>query len=342
MKKLKQALIIILTFSLIGLILTLIFDGVLIKDNKYSYLIKCLEILFTFLSSSSGSSLMSITTNYNNHSNESVINKSTNTSNIHQQDNCSVIINNSQYNDPESMALAITKSLIPFEQKNIEEICKKTCTILNEQNIQPIIQPDCDFLFKYLKEGSLISNKDIQDIWAHLLAHEYKNPNGISKRTLDIVKNMNSSEANLFTNVAKASFASGEIYQEYCNKMNILDFTTLKDIGLVKNERLSNSINLEPNQENTFAENDLLFVIKNEDSQNSQKVEWGCYFLTSEGQELKKALGYNINDNMVIEHCKNVKAKYKSNKLLSFSLYKIIRFNQNNTVNIDNIDLLKE
>ena len=60
---------------------------------------------------------------------------------------------------------------------------------------------DKDWFTRYFNIVQDISNEDIQDLWAKLLAGEIKQPGSFSYRTLETLKNMTTDEAELFTKI---------------------------------------------------------------------------------------------------------------------------------------------
>jgi|GEM_PF-2822818 len=62
---------------------------------------------------------------------------------------------------------------------------------------------DDDFFMRWRREAKVIGNKDLQTIWGRLLAEEIAEPDSISFRTLDIIKNISNKEAICFRKAGK-------------------------------------------------------------------------------------------------------------------------------------------
>lgn len=60
-------------------------------------------------------------------------------------------------------------------------------------------KPSQDFINRWRNEAKLIHSEELQNIWARLLSEEVNQPESISLRTLDFVKNISKKEAELFT-----------------------------------------------------------------------------------------------------------------------------------------------
>lgn len=116
---------------------------------------------------------------------------------------------------------------------------------------------DSDWFARWRHEAGNISKPELQAIWARILAEEAIKPGRISYRTLDIVKNLSKSEAELFARVAKFTFngniipyweavtAKGNMDSE--NLVCFAELQELMDTGLVLS--LESVANQEPIQE---------------------------------------------------------------------------------------------
>lgn len=59
-------------------------------------------------------------------------------------------------------------------------------------------KPSEDFLNKWRNEAKLIADETLKDIWGRILAEEINNPNTLSLRTLDQIRNLSKFEAECF------------------------------------------------------------------------------------------------------------------------------------------------
>lgn len=215
-----------------------------------------------------------------------------------------------------------------FDKKQIQSFMKK-----NQDDIQ---------LFDVLVIGGSqkINGEDIQDIWVKLLVQENKSSGSISKRTLDIVKNLYPAEAKLFESIAKYSLSNGTIHDCFCNKFSFIDISKLQDIGLMKSsDTIEQTITIDGNNPVPFCriEGNTIFIIKNT-SNTIEKISYKCHLLTNEGVELKSALGISIDKNDYLDYCRQIK-QAKNQKNLMCSAHKINYFSSGQ-VNYEINDIL--
>lgn len=69
-----------------------------------------------------------------------------------------------------------------------------------------------DWLMRFFDAVGNISNKDLQQLWAKVLAGEIAEPKTCSLRTLDMIRNMSSEEAEIFSHLCKYVMRSGNSY----------------------------------------------------------------------------------------------------------------------------------
>jgi len=310
--------------------------------KKHDQIWQLLEIILSFLSTILASSTISfdIAVKMQNSATNEVSGSSV-LKQIQQGDNGNIsIIDNSKHNDPEFLITAFQEQLLPLQKeniKNIAEIFSDQIKKAGENNIQ---QPNLDFFLKYMNEGSLITEQDIQTIWAKLLVQETKEQGSISKLTLDIVKNMNSNDALFFNEMAKFSFDDGSIFANFCTNMNFVNLTEMQDIGLLKgNDFIEQNIEITPNESTHVIQPGLLLLIKNKSSTATHKIQWGCHMLTKAGVEIRNALNISISKADFIEFCKAIRNQYSSNKDVLFSLHDINFIDDKGNVNYKTNDL---
>lgn len=312
------------------LILFFILIIIEIANKNYDSVQKTLLRIFEMLTVSTSAATFSIGCSINviskNNSNSNNISKSDN-NNVYQA-NRDIVINNNDNNDLKLVITSFKDSLVSFKNENIEKIVKK---VLNENIQEKSEKPiDKDFLLKYLNDGSTISNEDIQDIWVKLLVQKNKKPNSISKRTLDIVKNLSSEEANVFEKIAKYALKNGAISKELLEsnfKFAFDNISLLQDIGLIKSsDLLEQHFKLRIGNNNFPEEGDALLNIQNNDLKE-EDIFFGCYMLTAEGLELKNALNILMEHSVFIKFCKEVKNIAKKNENINVFAYQIVYVN---------------
>jgi hypothetical protein len=126
------------------------------------------------------------------------------------------------------------------KQKNIEDIAAEALPKLNEDAKPEDIEND--WLANFFEKCKLISDKEMQSLWASLLAGEANKPGTFSKRTVEFTHDMDKSDAQLFTNLCSFGWYSGQVFPLVYDESNEIyaqkgiTFASLKhldDIGLV-------------------------------------------------------------------------------------------------------------
>jgi hypothetical protein len=129
-------------------------------------------------------------------------------------------------------------------QLNIENIAEKAAKYLKESvSEQPV---DDDWRTKFFNKSQDISNDDMQEVWAKILAEEVSAPGRTSIRTLEIVSNLSKSEAELFQKLCGMTVTHSQILK-FKGKNDFMDYNisfdnllTLKAAGLLHESDMLN------------------------------------------------------------------------------------------------------
>lgn len=113
---------------------------------------------------------------------------------------------------------------------------------------QPV---DLDWFFRWRRETEIITQPDLQALWGRILAKEVKEPESISLRTLDIVKNITFKEAERFCKAGIFAIENLLVCgkKQYTSAYNLGDILNFVDAGLVinsENVTIFKDINLNP------------------------------------------------------------------------------------------------
>lgn len=334
MKKVKELkiIIIILIFVLITLI---VIDGVLtyLTENS-TFILKVLELI-TATSSAITISIsfsLNITTNEKNIENKGEIVANGNQTIVNGNGN---VVNSNDVGIVDSLN-KVSISLEAIKKENQIEIIKKVCEQVEKKNIHNSV--DKDFIIKYLDEASLISDSDIQDIWAKLLISKSINSQNISKRTLDIVKNLSSKEAKIFEKVALLSHYDGVIVKDSCSNIPFLELTRLQDVGLLKSgDFITQNFSIDANNISKLRLHDTFLLMVNPSNEKAE-FSYSCYLLSEEGKQLANALGLCMPVQGQIDFGKFLKSKFNN---LQFHLYKIVKVDAIGNITYDtSLDLI--
>lgn len=226
---------------------------------------------------------------------------------------------------------------------NIQNVISKTYDILKDEEDVSDKPVDKDWFTRYFNIVQDISNEDIQNLWAKLLAGEIKQPGSFSYRTLETLKNMTTDEAELFTKVAKFFIFDGQkncyIFNDHdlLKRYGVIHYyiVTLIDIGLI-NSSLNTGIIVNNNL--TMLNNNLIFSIYN----NMGMVQIPILTVSKTGNEILKLIDNKCNsDQFFIDSIKIIKNMFGQN--VRYTLHKIDYIDDKGIIHTidDNEDLMK-
>ena len=98
-----------------------------------------------------------------------------------------------------------------YEASNYIKVANRAKENYNCSNSENV-QYDFDWFMRFFDAVGNISNKELQDLWAKVLAGEVRNPGNCSLRTLDMIRNMSPDEARRFQKICKYVVRSGDMY----------------------------------------------------------------------------------------------------------------------------------
>jgi hypothetical protein len=88
-------------------------------------------------------------------------------------------------------------------QNNIEKVTTVAATELLSETTVPTEPPDDDWITRFFSYSQDVSSQQMQELWGRILAGEVKKPGSYSLRTLDFVKNITKSDAQILETVGK-------------------------------------------------------------------------------------------------------------------------------------------
>lgn len=201
-------------------------------------------------------------------------------------------------------------------QLNVESIASFAAEKLKEEasvTDEPVEEGWSDRFFKYAEE---ISDEELQEIWGRILASEIKSPKTYSLRTLELLRNLSKSEAEILVKVANLAIRRGNEYflfkgdnDDVLEKYGIgfSDILQLIEIGLIQpgdfmSLTLKNS--LTPQRTAFTAGNIILSIDKKE---NTGDISISLNLFTKSGNELLQL----INQAVPFEYLKEFANKTK-------------------------------
>ncbi len=129
------------------------------------------------------------------------------------------------------------------KQSNIEQVIQHAAEDLKSEQEVAHEKPDSDWITRFFDISEDISTDHMQVLWGKILAGEIKKPGSYSLRTLELLKNINQQEAELFVRTCKIAFATNDkvfIPNQDNGKylaekfgLTFTDFLSLREIGLL-------------------------------------------------------------------------------------------------------------
>lgn len=234
----------------------------------------------------------------------------------------------------------LAESVDKLSEENISKVIKHIDEKLSHE-IQVINMPNNDFLVKFIEEAKKISNDEIQKVWSSLFVHETKNPNTITIRTLDTLKNMSVSEAKLFEKISANSIIIkgniGYIPIEISKNIPLVDLTKLADIGLLKsNLNLTWSPRISASSEIPILNKNKVILIKN-NTPNEYTLKIPARVYTDVGLQLVESLNISANDQIFTDFALHLRS---TNPSLVVSLHEVNSISINGNISYQRIDLL--
>ena len=200
------------------------------------------------------------------------------------------------------------------KQKNIEDITNQAIPLLAESTDAEKMNDD--WVTNFFDKSRIVSDKEMQGLWAHVLAGEANAPGTYSKRTVNYLGDLDKVDADLFTKLCGFGWMVGsvvplifdvraKIYEEHGITFNALSH--LESIGLIQFNHLSGFRRLKlPKRFYVvyYGQPLLLEMPKDEDNE----LEIGHVLLTKVGQELAPICGSKPTDGFI----EFVKEKWKA------------------------------
>ncbi|HGM5038618.1 TPA: DUF2806 domain-containing protein [Stenotrophomonas maltophilia] len=84
--------------------------------------------------------------------------------------------------------------------------------LLNEDHAVPDKEPDSDWLDRWRESAAAVSAEKMQELWAQVLAREVRSPGSLSLRALDLLRNLDSGDAQLIERLASVALHKSFVY----------------------------------------------------------------------------------------------------------------------------------
>lgn len=215
------------------------------------------------------------------------------------------------------------------KQENIENIAEK-CFESLEENAKPENIED-DWISNFFDKCKLISDNEMQNLWAKVLAGEANSPGKYSKRTIEFMSTMDKYDAELFNKLTTFCWNFGEPQpiilsfkdKETSDILNYSELNHLNNIGLISLETIGLSKIITNQDQINISYSSRLLILKFPNSEFN-KLSIGYVSLTKTGKDIMNTINkdlFNIftyNSNFSEEYYNYVLSKfYKANIILS-------------------------
>lgn len=183
------------------------------------------------------------------------------------------------------------------KQANIEEITKKALPDLKEGSRPQDVEDD--WITNFFDKCRLISDHEMQSLWAKILAGEANSPGKYTKRTVNFLSSIDKSDAMLFTQLCGFGFFLGNVVPLVYDVENdiytkrAINFNSLKhldEIGLLSFESLGGYVRKHLPEVVTVFYYGTAINIRFQNKENNE-LNIGKVLLSKIGQELASISG---------------------------------------------------
>lgn len=183
------------------------------------------------------------------------------------------------------------------KQNNMESIISKAIPQLTDDSRPQEI--DNDWITNFFDKCRLISDEEMQALWAKILAGEANSPGTYSKRTANFIGSLDKSDATLFSSLCGFAWFMGDVvplvftFEEAIYKEHGINFNVIKhldDIGLLSFEPLTGfkKTGFPKKIRILYYGTPINIEFNNEDN---NEIEIGKVLLSKVGQELAPICG---------------------------------------------------
>ncbi len=183
------------------------------------------------------------------------------------------------------------------KQSNIESITQKALPLLHEKSEPEKVEDD--WITNFFDKSRLISNEDMQKLWSRVLAGEANSPGAFSKRTVNLLGDLDKRDAELFTCLCGFAWVIGnvvplifDVQHKLYNDIGIHfgSLSHLESLGLIQFDNLAGFRRLKlPKKVTAYYYGQTLELTLPADSEN--QIDLGKVLLTRAGQELAPVCG---------------------------------------------------
>lgn len=191
-------------------------------------------------------------------------------------------------------------------QQNIETITEKAIPLLAHQTDAEAIEDD--WVTNFFDKSRIVSDNEMQDLWARVLAGEANSPGTYSKRTVNFIGDLDKSDAELFAILCGFGLQIGYVVpvifdvQDGIYNSRGIDFSSishLESIGLIQFNNLQSFVRLQLPKRLTVFYYDQPIHLQFPNADGENQLQLGTVLLTKIGQELAPICGSVAVDGFV-------------------------------------------
>lgn len=127
------------------------------------------------------------------------------------------------------------------KQLNMEEITKNALPLLEEKSSPENVEDD--WITNFFDKSRIVSDADVQRLWSKVLSGEANAPGAFSKKTVNLLADLDKSDAELFIRLCGFNWALGEmsplifthVDEIYSSQgINFVTLSHLENLGLIQ------------------------------------------------------------------------------------------------------------
>ncbi|MBR1910809.1 MAG: DUF2806 domain-containing protein [Treponema sp.] len=219
-------------------------------------------------------------------------------------------------------------------EQNIESIFAKTATQLEsvEKCSSEPVNPD--LLARFIEAGQDVSDDDLQNLWAKILAGEIVKPKTCSLRTIDILKNMSKDEFDMFLKVCP--FVMDDVIFSDSHLLLDKGITTatiliLDECGLLIDTGLIRTVQLTGKEEKIFNTDKYILLAKRR-LPSMTSFFLTVYPLTESGRKLYSLSDCNIDNTFFLAYSQFLVREHRD---IEFRLHRITNIETDGSIEYD-------
>jgi hypothetical protein len=183
------------------------------------------------------------------------------------------------------------------KQSNMECITAKALPLLEEKSLPQNVEDD--WITNFFDKSRIVSDTDMQKLWSRVLAGEANAPGTFSKRTVNLLADLDKRDAELFTNLCGFGWVFGnvvplvfDVQHEFYNRhgINFSTLSHLETLGLIQFDNITGYVSTKLPKSITLSYYGTPVELTLPDYAQNQ-LSLGRTLLTRAGQELACVCG---------------------------------------------------